>query len=69
MNQFDLGSILDELHEKEFSEFCNVPMHHFSTRHRKAMKKLFNSGITLRYKPVGLKYRTARFIAEMISRA
>lgn len=29
MNQFDLGSILDELHEKEFSEFCNVPMHHF----------------------------------------
>ena len=66
MNQFDLGSILDELHEKEFSEFCNVPMHHFSIRHRKAMKKLFNSGCSLKYKPVRLTRRTALVIAVMI---
>lgn len=66
MSQFDLGTILDELHEKEFSEFRNAPAHHFSIRHRRAMKKILNKGYDLNYKPVRLTKRTLLIAAVMI---
>lgn len=66
MSQSDLGNILDELHEKEFSEFRNAPSHHFSMKHRRAMKQIFTDGNDSKYKPVRLTKRTALVIVILI---
>lgn len=66
MNQFDLGTILDELHEREFAEFRSAPAHHFSLRHRRAMRRIFDSGYGVDYKPVRISKRIVLIVAAVI---